>query len=189
MKRDNYKTADVGLRGWEKKLKTNFAYRPEFRQFNRKNNDKVLAMYEIYLSTGKSLEYIAKHFYRGQFTRQSLYDVFRVRGYKLRSKQLRPARIYKGIAYRLGKGGYRSRIKGELRYLHKVIWEEKNGPIPLDHYIVFRDGNKENITSENMICLSAQEAKKMYNYANQFGYKRFKDKGEFGGLLSKRRLP
>src|ERR687885_19480 len=74
-------------------------YRPEFRQFNRKNNDAVLAMYEVYLS-GKSLQYIAEVMYRGKFTRQALYDVFRARGYKLRSKPLKPAREYKGKLYR-----------------------------------------------------------------------------------------
>lgn len=173
---------DVGLQSWEtRQFKGHdFNYRSEFRQFKRKNNDMVLAAYELYLSTGKSLQYIAEKFYRGKFTRQSLYDVFRVRGYKLRSKKLRPSRTYQGIVYRAANGGYRSRIGGITKFLHRVIWEEQNGLIPSDHYIIFRDGNQENIVIENMQLIRAVEAKKLYNNANQFGYKRMPGKGAFG---------
>lgn len=158
-------------------------YRKEFRQFQRKNNVKVAHLYSLYLQ-GYSLEHIANVIYQCRFTRQSLYDMFRVRGYKLRSKRLLSPRLYKGIAYRDSKGGYRSRINGSQLYLHKVIWEEHNGPIPAGYYILFKDNNRENIVIENLMCLPAQEAKKLYNYANQFGYKRFKEKGAFGELLT-----
>lgn len=173
---------DVGLQSWEKKSNLNFNYRPEFRQFNRKNNDAVLAAYDIYMS-GKSLQYIAEVLYQGRFTRQSLYDQFKVRGYKLRSKKLKPAIVYKGISYREdGQGWYRSRLGGKTVYLHRLIWEEKHGPIPADHYIILVDGNKANINIDNLKCLSAERAKKQYNHSNQFGYKRFKEAGRFGGV-------
>jgi hypothetical protein len=154
-------------------------YRSEFRQFNRKNNVKVAHLYALYLS-GKSLRYIAEVMYQGRFTHQALADVFRVRGYKLRTKKLKPARIYKGVEYRPAHGGYRSRVGGKTVYLHKLIWEEHNGKIPPDHYIIFKDSNHENIVIENLICILSIDAKKQYNYSNQFGYKRFEGRGAFG---------
>lgn len=155
-------------------------YGPNFRQFNRKNNDKVKAMYEIYC-TGKSLQWIADTLYGGKFTRQTVYDMFKVRGYKLRSKNLKPARIYKGVSYRKDSDDlYRSRLGGKTTYLHRLIWEERNGPVQPGFYVIFKDGDKENITIENLDCLHNLEAKKLYNHANQNGYKRFKNKGAFG---------
>lgn len=157
-----------------------FSYRKEFRNFNRRNNDLYAACYALYL-TGKSIRYIAKVHYKGRFTHQVLYEAFVARGYKLRSKRLRPAKIYKGIEYRPdGYGHYRNRNNGVTVYLHKLIWEEVNGPIPPNHYIIIKDGNKENIVIENLKCISSMEAKKQYNHANQFGYKRFQGRGIFG---------
>jgi len=158
----------------------------EFRQFRRKGNIKIAAMYTLYLQ-GKSLAYIAEVVYRGRFTRKALFEVFKTRGYKLRSKKLKPAKIYKGVEYRPdGDGLYRSRIKGKTVYLHRLIWEEINGEIPFGHYVIFKDGNKDNVAIENLKCISDIEAKrKLYNHANQFGYKRYKDKGSFGIGASK----
>ena len=166
-----------------------FSYKPEFRQFRRRNNDLYAACYALY-RTGKSLEHIARAHYHGRFTRQSLYDVFRVRGYKLRDKQLRPARAYKGKVFRQDKyGGYRSRAGGEEVYLHRLLWEEHHGKIPPDFVVVFRDGDRENIVIENLDCLHREEAKKRYNHGNQFGYKRFVGKGIFGAAPSQNNHP
>jgi hypothetical protein len=42
-----------------------------------------------------------------------------------------------------------------------------------------RDGNKENIALENLDCMHGEEAKRLYNYGNQHGYKRALGKASF----------
>lgn len=37
---------------------------------------------------------------------------------------------------------------------HRVLWEKANGPIPEKHRLIFADGNKQNITLENLILVS-----------------------------------
>jgi hypothetical protein len=53
--------------------------------------------------TGKSLEEVGTVYHK---TRQTVYDVFRSRGYKLRSKQLKGLQILDGIRFTETKGGY-----------------------------------------------------------------------------------
>lgn len=159
-----------------------FAYRQGFRQFNRRNNDAVAAMYELYLN-GKSLQYIAEVLYKRKFTRQSLYDVFRVRGYKLRSKKIGPVIVYKGNRYTPDRsnGAYRMTTKrAQCEYLLRNVWEDNNGTIPKDFIVFPIDGNYANYAVENIRCMHREEAKKLYNYANQNGYKRFQGKGSWG---------
>lgn len=36
------------------------------------------------------------------------------------------------------------------KHKHKVIWEKINGPVPKGHCLVFLDGNKHNISLENL---------------------------------------
>lgn len=40
------------------------------------------------------------------------------------------------------------------RHKHVVLWEKENGPVPEGHAVLFGDGNKENITLENLILVS-----------------------------------
>ena len=133
--------------------------------------------------SGKSLRYIAHVHYRNQFTHQTLEQAFKVRGYKLRPKNLKKPFVYKGIKYREdGHGLYRSRKNGETVYLHRLIWEKTNGPMPKGFYIIFVDGNKKNIDIKNLQCIAMADAKKLYNNGNQFGYKRFPGRGAFGHI-------
>jgi hypothetical protein len=41
---------------------------------------------------------------------------------------------------------------------HKVIWEEKNGKVPKGHVITFLDGDKGNITLENLELITMNES-------------------------------
>lgn len=43
------------------------------------------------------------------------------------------------------------------RHKHKVVWEEKHGPIPKGHVILFADQNKRNITLENLILIKQSQ--------------------------------
>ncbi len=37
---------------------------------------------------------------------------------------------------------------------HRVLWEKVNGPIPKKHRLIFADGNRQNITLDNLILVS-----------------------------------
>ena len=42
-------------------------------------------------------------------------------------------------------------------YKHKLIWKEKNGPIPEGHSVIFADGNKLNLSIDNLLLVSKAE--------------------------------
>ena len=42
-------------------------------------------------------------------------------------------------------------------YKHKLIWAEANGPIPEKHSIIFADGNKLNLSIDNLLLVSKAE--------------------------------
>lgn len=43
------------------------------------------------------------------------------------------------------------------RHEHKVIWEKENGPIPKGHVLIFLDGNRENISLENLKMITNRQ--------------------------------
>jgi len=42
-------------------------------------------------------------------------------------------------------------------FLHKLVWQEANGPIPPEHNIIFLDGNRQNCSLENLYCIPKDE--------------------------------
>ena len=42
-------------------------------------------------------------------------------------------------------------------FLHLLVWQEANGPIPQDHNIIFLDNNKQNCSLENLYCIPKDE--------------------------------
>ena len=42
-------------------------------------------------------------------------------------------------------------------FVHRMMWEEANGNVPNGHIIVFKDGDKMNISLENLECISRKE--------------------------------
>lgn len=46
---------------------------------------------------------------------------------------------------------------------HRVLWEKTNGPIPKKHRLIFADGNKQNISLDNLILVSYAESLIMNN--------------------------
>lgn len=40
---------------------------------------------------------------------------------------------------------------------HRVVWEEANGPIPEGYHVIFSDGNKENLSIDNLILVSRKQ--------------------------------
>lgn len=43
------------------------------------------------------------------------------------------------------------------RQLHILLWEEANGPIPDGHRVIFKDGDKQNCSVENLMLVSLAE--------------------------------
>jgi hypothetical protein len=41
--------------------------------------------------------------------------------------------------------------------VHRLVWEEANGPIPAGHKLAFRNGNKRDIQLDNLECVSDAE--------------------------------
>lgn len=55
----------------------------------------------------------------------------------------------------------------DYQALHHIAWIEAYGPIPDDHCVIFRDGNRENFEPENLECISRAELMRrntIYNY-------------------------
>ncbi|MAM87543.1 MAG: HNH endonuclease [unclassified Hahellaceae] len=62
---------------------------------------------------------------------------------------------------RVSKDGYLERKISETgrrwRFVHLLVWEAVNGPLPKGHAVVFRDGNRQNISLDNLECISRAE--------------------------------
>ena len=133
----------------------------------KKNNAQVNVMYEVYLA-GRSLAEIAAMFHK---SRQAVYDVFRSRGYKLRSKQLKGLQILDGIRFTETKGGYLrgTAPDGRRILIHQWVWEKHYGPIPPKHVVRFVNGDKRDARIGNLELMSLSEWNKRFSpHLNQF---------------------
>ena len=43
------------------------------------------------------------------------------------------------------------------KLLHRAVWESANGPVPNNHVVIFADGNKSNVSIENLMLVSRGE--------------------------------
>ena len=50
--------------------------------------------------------------------------------------------------------------------VHQLVWIEHHGPIPEDHCIVFKDGNRRNFDLENLECVSRKELMRRNSVCN-----------------------
>lgn len=57
---------------------------------------------------------------------------------------------------------------GKVVYLHRRIWEQKNGPIPEGFHIHHIDGNKENNDISNLECISKGEHSRKTHTGNKY---------------------
>jgi len=77
----------------------------------------------------------------------------------------RAAEKYKPIGTeRISKDGYLERkihdglpLQSRWRFVHLLVWEEANGPVPHGHAVTFLDGNKRNIKLENLQLIHRAE--------------------------------
>ncbi len=134
----------------------------------RKNNDLVAAMYALY-SMGKSLEDVGLVYSR---TRQSIYQIFKRRGYPLRSKKLAGLTVIDGIRFTLMKGGYlRGTVPGKGRIsAQRYVWEKVNGPVPAGYCLCFINENRTDVSIGNLALIALVEVANIFNpmHFNQF---------------------
>lgn len=74
-------------------------------------------------------------------------------------------------AERISKDGYRERkanndlpFQRRWRAVHIIEWEAVNGPLPDGHMIVFRDGNKQNVSLDNLEMITRAENMRRNSY-------------------------
>jgi hypothetical protein len=65
---------------------------------------------------------------------------------------------------RISKDGYLERkinndlpLQARWRAVHRIVWEEANGPIPPSHVIAFKNGDPKDIRLDNLECISRRE--------------------------------
>lgn len=118
-------------------------------------------MYQRY-QDGLSLAQVAQEF---GVTRQAVYERFRRRGLSLRTRTLQEGISYRGRKYTPDPEGYYRRTSRQCKnaFLHREIWVEHHGPIPEGHQVGFRDGDKTNLSIDNLICLPVGEMTRLHH--------------------------
>ena len=141
----------------ELKLKNKILYN---KHRKRKNNDIVAAMYAMYCLP-KSLEEVGKVYRK---SRQAIYDVFRSRGYKLRSKEMKGLQVLDDVKFSLTKGGHlRGTVNKKRVLMHHYVWEKANGPILSGHCIWHKDRNPANNALDNLEMIPKNMMSKYFN--------------------------
>lgn len=90
--------------------------------------------------------------------------------------EMQPAKARKPIGTeRVNADGYLERKvtdkgRGAQRWraVHILLWEEKNGPMPAEHALVFRDGNKGHVVLENLELISRADLMRRNTYHNRY---------------------
>lgn len=52
------------------------------------------------------------------------------------------------------------------RAAHVALWEQHNGPVPANHIVTFKDGDKTRIEIENLECISRADQLERYTVVN-----------------------
>ena len=126
----------------------------------RKNNDVVAAMYAMY-QTPKSLEEVGRAYHK---TRQSIYELFRTRGYELRGKQLKGLQVLDGINFTEMKGGYLrgTTLRGRTT-MHRYVWQKHRGKIPVGYVVYHKNGNRADNKISNLRLVALSDMPRTFN--------------------------
>lgn len=103
-------------------------------------------------------------------TRQSVYDCFKRRGFKLRKKKLLPFCLYNGRKFTINHNGYyRSTDRKGTHLMHRYVWETEKGLIPEGYDIHHIDNDRTNNLIGNLECLPKADHTKKYSlHHNQY---------------------
>lgn len=98
-------------------------------------------------------------------TRQSVYDCFKRRNYKMRTKKFLPFILYDELRWTINSNGYYrcTTRKQKESLLQRYKWQKERGKIPKGWDIHHIDGDKTNNDIENLECLSKSEHTKKYS--------------------------
>lgn len=91
---------------------------------------------------------------------------------------------------RISKDGYLEKKIGEpnkWEYAHRIVWEEAHGKIPEGHIVVFRDGNKQNLSLDNLACISRAVSMQLNRYNLQNSGELFDTAVKLTELMKKQR--
>lgn len=127
------------------------------RKFNR-NDEIVGAMYAMYTTpdpdTGqlRSLSHIGRVYRKD---RQTIYSLFKTRGYKLREKKNKDSagvQSFRGIYFYPFKktGSLRGTVGKKRVFMHIFVWQTFRGEIPKNRFIYHKDGNRSNNKISNL---------------------------------------
>lgn len=64
-------------------------------------------------------------------------------------------------------------LQKNWRLKHRIVWEKHNGPIPKDHNVQFKDGNRQNVAIDNLYIISRSDQLKKNGYTPEAIAKRF----------------
>lgn len=125
----------------------------------KRNNEKADAMRELY-AKGYSLSQVATAF---SMSRQGAYKILKLRQVTLRTIEQLPFIVWKDRKFTPDPKGYYRETSGRRRfYLHRLVWESINGPIPDGHDIHHRDHDRQNNRICNLQCLTGSEHMKLH---------------------------
>jgi len=62
-----------------------------------------------------------------------------------------------GDGYRVRKVADTGDRNRDWRPLHVVVWEQRHGPVPAGYRVAFRDGDRRNVTIDNLVLRTARE--------------------------------
>lgn len=126
-------------------------------------------MYEQY-GNGFSLSEVGRMF---GVTRQSVYIMFKRRGFELRSKRMLPFLMFNELKFSPQSNGYYRKSNGNRELMHRHVWEYFHGKIPDNHDIHHKDFNRSNNMIENLeIYRKDIHARKFNSGQNQYTKKR-----------------
>ena len=105
-------------------------------------------------------------------TRQSIFGLFKKRGFKLRTTPRLPFRMFNGVKFTLRNNGYLARTDGNRELMHRYMWKFYNGEIPAGFEIHHINENKTDNRLENFELISKAEHTRKYSPScNQFAHR------------------
>lgn len=93
-------------------------------------------------------------------TRQSIWELIKLRKETLKRRFHDEPVIYRGKKFTPSKNGYlRITQRGGRKetQLNRIVWEDVYGPIPAGHQVMFKDGDMRNFSIDNLECLPIAE--------------------------------
>ena len=121
------------------------------------------------LGLKKSTEYIEKHcrnlersvrneFAKGHKPWNKGQKGLQIGGVETQFKKGRLPHNTKPIGFRSYRDGYLvERVEKGFEFVHKLIWKQHHGEIPMGMFVVFKDRNKNNICIENLEIIDRVE--------------------------------